>query len=258
MLAIDALVIQSRKSGENDVVLTLLTAEHGRVYVCAKGGRSTKSDQLPLAQLFTYSNLELYEKNGRRWLKGGSVIRSFYGLSSRLESLAVASYMAETVLEFTSEGVPAEEELRLMLNMLYTLAEEKRPPRLVKAVWEFRLSVISGYAPDLGLCAGCRSDSPEILDVGNGHVLCRKCYEKQNRFLPKGDERPEGKTSVLLRPAALLALRTIAEAHPKQILAFSLQAPEDLDCLCRASEAFFLYHVGHGFSTLDFYHSVCN
>ena len=257
MLAIDALVIQSRKSGENDVVLTLLTAEQGRIYACAKGGRSTKSDQLPLAQLFTYSNMEFYERNGRLWLKGGSVIRSFYDLSSRLEALAVASYMAETVLEFTNEGVPAEEELRLMLNMLHTLAEGRLPPRLVKAVWEFRLSVVSGYAPDLGSCAICRAPAPEVLDIENGRMLCRTCYEKRRLAPVKGDERPEGRAAMLLRPASLAALRTVAGAPPRKLLAFSLPDSEDLDSLCRAAEAYFLYQVGHGFPTLDFYRTVC-
>ena len=66
--AIDGLVLREIPTGENDKLLTVLTAEQGKIRICAKGVRSMKSKLMPLCRLFTYGNFEFYEKNGMRWL----------------------------------------------------------------------------------------------------------------------------------------------------------------------------------------------
>ena len=256
MLATDALVIRSVKYGEHDVLLTLLTADRGPMFVCAKGGRSLKSEQLALSQLFTYANMEIYEKNGRFWLKGGSVIQSFYKISDHIESLAVASYMAETVRDFTAEGEPCPSELQLLLNMLYALDKGIRNPALIKAVWEIRLSCISGYAPDLDRCAGCGSENAGFLDLEDGHLLCQDCADRL--LLRQG---PDGimvyvHQTVSVKRGALSALKYVSSASPKKLLSFELTDPEEIANFCAVCEAFFLYHVGHGYTSLDFCHDI--
>ena len=52
--------------------------------------------------------------------------------------------------------VNAEEQLRLILNSLYMIANDKRPTELVKCIFELRLMTISGYVPDLVCCRDCR------------------------------------------------------------------------------------------------------
>ena len=107
----DGLVIRETDYGDSDKLLTVLTAEYGQMTVIAKGARSSKSKVMPLCRLFTYANLEYYEKNGRRWLSGGSVNDSFFGISADIRGFALASYVVQLAAEITGEGVEAESVL---------------------------------------------------------------------------------------------------------------------------------------------------
>ena len=53
------LVISEVRTGEADKILTLLTAEHGKITVSGKGVASLKSRHMPATQLFSYSSFNL-------------------------------------------------------------------------------------------------------------------------------------------------------------------------------------------------------
>ena len=120
----DGLVLRESAYGESDKLLTVLTAGEGKVFLIAKGVRSLKSKNMALCRLFTYANFEYYEKNGKRWLAGGSVNDSFFGLNSDIEGLSLASYVAEVAMEVTGEGVEAGEMLSATLNTLYAIEKK--------------------------------------------------------------------------------------------------------------------------------------
>ena len=46
--AVDGLILREMPIGENDKLLTVLTAEEGQVFMTAKGARSMKSKVVPL------------------------------------------------------------------------------------------------------------------------------------------------------------------------------------------------------------------
>ena len=58
----DGLILRESAYGESDKLLTVLTADEGKVFMIAKGVRSLKSKNLALCRLFTYANFEYYEK----------------------------------------------------------------------------------------------------------------------------------------------------------------------------------------------------
>ena len=68
-VVINGLVIKAADYAENDRIITVLSAERGRITVIAKGGRSVRYRFLSSIQLFTYSTFELYERGGLYWLK---------------------------------------------------------------------------------------------------------------------------------------------------------------------------------------------
>ncbi len=63
--AVDGLILKESASGDNDKLITLLTARDGRMSMTAKGARSTRSKMAGVCRLFTYGNFEFYEKNDR-------------------------------------------------------------------------------------------------------------------------------------------------------------------------------------------------
>ena len=60
--SIRGLVLRDTDRNDSDKLLTVLTSERGRITVMAKGASSIKSRALSGTQLFTYSEMELYEK----------------------------------------------------------------------------------------------------------------------------------------------------------------------------------------------------
>ncbi len=257
----DGLVIREMAYGENDRLVTVLTAEHGQIFMIAKGARSLKSKTMPLCRLFTYANFEYYEKNGRYWLSGGSVNDSFFGLSSDIEGFALASYIVQLAAEITGEEAGAERVLRTTLNTLYAIEKKLKPMSLIKSVYEIFAAEESGFSPDLDGCELCGDEAPESdfwLDVMNGRLLCGKCLSKKNANA-MAVENEELRIQSILVPMSVCAVRAwkyVREAELKRIFAFEIKSHADMETLSRATETYITNHLERTFETLEFYNTV--
>lgn len=80
ILTFPALVIRECDYGENDKLLTLLTAEHGKITVCAKGAKSLRNKNMVCSQLLCYSEFTVKERGGYYTLSEASLIEQFFGL----------------------------------------------------------------------------------------------------------------------------------------------------------------------------------
>lgn len=258
--AVDGLILREMPLGENDKLLTVLTADEGQVLMTAKGARSMKSKVMPLCRLFTYANLEYYEKNDRRWLSGGSVNDSFFGLNSDIEGFSLAAYIVQVAAEITGEGVEASDILRMTLNTLYCIEKKQKPYAQIKAVYEWFAASVSGFLPDLSACVECGCEEPRSLwlDVMNGNVICADCLRKRtgNLELPEIDAYSARNILMPLDATALCALRYIASAPLSRIFAFSVSDDESLALLTKATETYLLNHLERSFDTLEFYRAV--
>ncbi|MBQ9087093.1 MAG: DNA repair protein RecO [Clostridia bacterium] len=256
---VDGLILREVPLGEYDKLLTVLTARDGQVLMTAKGARSMHSKVMPVCRLFTYANLEYYERNDRRWVSGGSVNDSFFGLNEDLEGFSLASYLLQVATEITGEGVPADEILRMTLNTLYLIEKKGKPYEQIKGVYEWFAAKTSGFEPDLSGCAECRCGGGEDLwlDVMNGHLICSECLRKRagNLALPELDAYQARNILLPLDPSTLASLRYVTVAPLSRIFAFSL-TEESLACFGRVTETYLLNHLERSFDALEFYHSV--
>lgn len=257
---LDGLVLRETEVGESDKLLTVLTAKEGPVLMTAKGARSMKSKFLPLCRLFTYGNFEYYEKNGRRWLAGGSVNDNFYGLNSDMEGFALASYVVQVANEITGEGVEAEDVLRMTLNTLYAIEKKLKPYWQIKATYELFAVITSGMSPDLSGCSVCGESLPPHgwLDVMNGCVICDGCLKKRQAGLPLPEEDALRTRNILcpVDSSALAAMRYVEGAPLARAFAFGLSDRDSMRLFGTAAETFLLHHLERDFETLRFYHSV--
>lgn len=261
--AIDGLVLREMQSGENDRLILVLTAEEGKMWITAKGGRSIRSKLASVCRIFTYANLEFYEKNNRRWLSGGSVNNSFYGINSDIEGFSLASYVLQLADEITGENAEAREILRTTLNTLYAIENKLKPYAQIKAAYELFAASVSGFSPDLSACTDCGrselddSNSP-WLDVMNGAIVCSECLHKRSGQLPL-PELDAFETRNILVPldsSALMAMRYISSAPSQRLFAFRMTDGRSLSILEKATETYILNHLERDFDTLHFYNSV--
>lgn len=260
--ATDGLITRIHEVGASDKLINIITPDRGRIGVMVKGGRSPNSKLTPISQLFTYGNFEIYEKNSMYWLRGGSILRSFYELSIDIERIAVATYLCDLANELTDADEECEELLRLLLNSLHLICRGEKDIAVIKSVFELRSVAMSGYLPELSGCTYCGTPSSEMmyLDVMGGRLICSDCLAKHNtkphKISKDFDDMPEASVLCGLSPAALAALRYIICMPSGKAFSFELKDPEDLRVLSRATEAYVLNHLGRGFDSLDFYKDI--
>ena len=264
LITTDGLITRSYPSGEHDRIVHLVTPEHGRLSVMVKGGQSKKNPHAAITQLFTYGNYELYHKSGEMyWLRGGSVLQSFYELTNDLAAMALATYLCDVTSELTGEGEQADDILRMLLNTLYTLSCGKKSLTLVKGVFELRAAAMTGYMPSLGGCSICGTAYPEhsYLDIMNGSVICADCQSSFNRQrstvdMMEANELGERRIICPMTANTLAAVRYAVLSPHKKIFSFALTDNEEELNFARVAETYLLHHLERGFDTLDFYHSV--
>ena len=260
---VDGLVLRAQNYGENDKLITILTAE-GKQTVLAKGARSMKSKIKTITEPFVYANFELNQKGSAvAWIKGGSSTEIFYNLRENVEKLFLATYICDIANEFSGELVDASDMLRLTLNTLFAIVKDLRPLSQIKAVYEIRAAAISGYCPNLDYCEGCESEEEELtyFDVMNGALICSECLNKNGEIVKKNlstlfDDVRERTVLIPLTPASRSAIRFSIGAPSEKIFSFALSEAEDLKTFSKACEEYLLHHLGHGFDSLDLYYSI--
>ena len=258
---IDGLVLREMQSGDNDRRILVLTSEEGKMWITAKGAKSVRSKYAAISHIFSYANFEFYEKNGTKWLSGGSAITVFSNLQNDLEGFSLASYIAQIADEITGEDFPAEEVLRTTLNAIYAIDKKLKPYGQIKAAYELFAANVSGFMPDITECSVCKESSFSDtiwLDVMNGAIICDECLKKRSGGLPIPETDAYETKNILipLDKSALEAIRYVISAPPQRLLAFSLNDERSLSLLENASQSFLLNHLERDFSTLHFYNMM--
>ena len=238
-----ALVLREVDYKESDKILTLLTREQGKLTASARGCRKKGSSIAAGCQLLSWSELVLYEFQGRWSVKEASAERLFQGVREDLEKLSLACYFAEVTELLAVEGEPCLQLLSLLLNCLHGLDQMHKPPELIKTAFELKAMCLAGYEPLLEGCAVCGAPEPEqpCFHLKEGVLHCARCREEVGEGI-----------SMPLGPRALEAMERIAYGDPKRMLSFSM-GEEELGQLADLTEAYLHTQLERGFRTLDFY-----
>lgn len=248
------LVLGELPWGENDKLLTVLTAEAGKVSVLLKGGSSLKNKAGGACMPLCYSEFVTADRGGRPWVREAVGIETFSNVRTDLELTATALYMCDVANEVCVENSEEAEMLQLMLNTLYALDRGLKDRRLIKAAFEMRTAAAAGFSPDLVRCVGCGCDESEVmyLDVMDGVIHCTECRKKYNLEKPR-----EGHTAVLLQldKPMLDALRYVCYSNAKRYLSFEIPKESEL-LFTEYCERYLLNHLDKSFRTLEFLHSL--
>ncbi len=257
-LEVEGLVIREAQLGEADEILTILTADHGKITISGKGVRSLRNKHAASVQLFSYSTLLLNKPKKYYYITDSFFIENFMGIRYDVEKLALATYLCDVASEFALEDIANPPLMQLTLNTLYAIAyRDDIPLSRIKAAFEFRVVCEEGFAPELFSCGICGCDMTETgyLDVMNGRVLCRNCQEQYVNSAAYAMDEATAKIHVRLTPAVLCAMRYIMSAPMKRVLSFQLEK-SDSEILSVACERYLLNHLEHSFSSLEYYHAL--
>ena len=243
-LTIQAIVLRVTDYNDRDALLTVLSRNHGKLTIKARGLRRKNSPLIAPCQLLAFGEFTLFEYKGQYTINEAHSLELFTALRRDLTKLSLGTYFAQVSELISQEDLPNPELQSLLLNCLFALSKLNEDEAKVKAVFEMRAATLAGYMPDLFGCHACGSQTPDRFDLSEGQLECHKC-----RSLGSGGIRMPINASVLE------AMRYICLCEPKRLLAFDI-GPENLEILGNLTEAYLTTQLERGFSTLDFYKSL--
>ena len=243
-LNIQAIVLRVTDYNDRDALLTVLSRNHGKLTIKARGLRRKNSPLTAPCQLLAFGEFTLFEYRGQYTINEAHSIELFTALRRDLTKLSLGTYFAQAAEVISQEDLPNPELQSLLLNSLFALSKLNLPEPLVKSVFELRAACLAGYTPDLYGCHICGSQTPDRFDLSAGQLECKACRSGESR----GIRMP-------VTPGTLEAMRYICLCDPKKL--FSFQIGEDTAAqLSALTEGYLSTQLERGFSALDFYKSL--
>lgn len=238
----DAIVIREKKF-KGDRILLLLSKDYGVLSAYARGASSPKSKYAAATELFSYSNFVLTQKGENFWVDSADTNKIFFGLRNDINKISTASYFCELTSYLAPKNEEAYEYLRLILNCLHFLSEDKRNSAFLKSLFELRLLTMAGFMPNLVACDNCGEYQTQkmFFSPEKGILICSKCSDSYDDL--------NGFTKIDI--SVLSAMRHIIYSDFEKLFSFSL-SDNSLKNLNNLSQAYTLSHIDFVPKTLTF------
>ncbi|MEY8567018.1 DNA repair protein RecO [Corynebacterium sp.] len=216
----EAFVVRTHKLGEADLIVVLLTREHGLVRAVAKGVRRSKSRFGARLDRFCRVNVQIYPGRNRSKPDGGLAnvtdATTVHTFAPRISSDVDRYYAGVAMLEMAELTVQGavEEAGHIFEGLdvaLATLAEPAAlPPRTLADRFVLQALGMAGWAPSLVDCAQCGRPGPHsAFHALAGGAVCVSCR-------PPGASTPPAQSVRVLwllsrgRPGDLAAVAAVA------------------------------------------------
>jgi DNA repair protein RecO (recombination protein O) len=185
-----AVVLRTHKLGEADRIVTLLSAEHGKIRAVAKGVRRTSSKFGARLEPFSYVDLQFATGRTLDTITQAQTLHAFSEpLGADYERFTAGEVMLETADRVVvEERQPARRQHRLLVGALNALVNGTPhgplPAVMLMDSYLLRAAAMAGYAPVLDSCARCGAVGQwESFSVQAGGLVCEGCR-------PPGSVRP--------------------------------------------------------------------
>lgn len=171
----DALLLRAVDYGENDKVVTLFTAERGKLCAGMKGVKKAGAKLRFAAQPFCFAEYVLVERSGRYTVTGASLYDGFYSLREDVGKFYAASSVTETCDRLMYEGMVNGELLVSAVKALADIA--RREPSAVLVRFLIGALALAGYPVEADACPVCGKplSGRMAFDMETGAFLCNGC-----------------------------------------------------------------------------------
>ncbi|MCG2712556.1 MAG: DNA repair protein RecO [Candidatus Omnitrophica bacterium] len=237
----EAIVIDRKDFRETSYLLSLFTADFGKIHAQAKGAKRKidkfGSNFVPLS----YNKIVFYESiNGSlNIISQADLLEHFNGIDKDIEKYTYASYFLELINATMGLGDINKEIFVLLKNFLNFLDKEDKIPHIVQ-IFEIKFLNLSGFKPRLDSCVHCNG---QIFDYSRfsyvlGGILCEKCfgYELNAQKLMQG---------------TIATLKHIEKIELKKLVGFKI-VPSVFMELKKILRTFIDYHITGEFKSLEF------
>lgn len=174
---VNAVMLKAVDYGENDKILTLLTAENGKITAGIKGVKKASAKLKFAAQPFCFAEYVLTQKGERYTVINATECESFYDLRTDIDKFYAASAAVEAADALTYEGDEFREIFYALVNALSNISAGNEKAELISFLL-FALEK-SGYAINAENCFECGADLLHTdklrFDMNAGSFTCFDC-----------------------------------------------------------------------------------
>ena len=171
----DALVLRTADYGEYDRMVTLLTAERGKIGAALKGVRRAGAKLRFAAQPFCFAEYVLAARGGRNTVVSAALHDGFYALRED-----VTAYYAGAIVLSAADAVALEgmESGRLLVSAVTALEGISQGDVLAVPRFLTEALAFAGYPVSAGACPACgRLPSGRLrFDFATGAFFCDGCF----------------------------------------------------------------------------------
>ncbi len=195
----EGLTLRKAAIGEADLVVTVFTAEQGKLRAVAKGARRSTSKLVGHLEPLTLTRLSMARGRELEIITQAQVVDSLPALKEDLPLMARGLYVAELLDGFGPEASPSPGLFRLAAAVLRALPGAADPETPLR-YFEFHLLRLTGMLPELYQCVECGSEiapGAHRFSVNLGGVLCPACSPAE----------------ALMRPLSLRAMKVLRLMH---------------------------------------------
>jgi DNA repair protein RecO (recombination protein O) len=211
-----AIVLRQRRLGDADKVVTLYSANLGKIDIVAKGVRRTTSKLAGHVEPLNHGSFLLAHGRNLDVLTQAQTIEAFQPLHEDLDRLSRALYALELIERCTEERAENFVIYRLLLDTLRRISSDEGDIDLAIRFLEMALLDQLGYRPELERCIMCGTQiepASAVWAPGVGGVLCSDC-------------RPVDTSVRSLSPNGLKILRLLQKGDVRSVM--TLQLDHDL------------------------------
>ncbi|HVL80290.1 MAG TPA: DNA repair protein RecO [Actinomycetota bacterium] len=174
------IVLRGIKLGEADRILSVLTQNHGRIRVVAKGVRKSRSRFGGRIDTFTHVDLQLYPGRELDGITQAEIIKRYPRLRSDYRAFTAASAMADAVERTTPERERNVRLFVLLRSGLQALEDGAADPALLAYAFLAKAASVAGVHPMLDACTGCGGPDTVALSFSGGGVVCGSCAQRSD------------------------------------------------------------------------------
>ena len=173
----EGLTLRKASIGEADLVITVFTAERGKVRAVGKGARRSSSKLVGHLEPLTLSRMSMAHGRELDIVSQAEVVDGFSPVKADLPTMTRGLYLAELLDGFGPEDSPSPRLFRLAVDVLRELPKAGEPEMPLR-FFEFHLLRLTGMLPELYQCVECRREvEPDAhrFSINLGGVLCSAC-----------------------------------------------------------------------------------
>ena len=199
----EAIVLKVFDHGESDKIITLFTADYGKITAIAKGAKRSKRRFVNKLEPFThlFINFATNKYSSLVRIDEAELLAPFASLRSDYQRFTCASLICELLLNWLPEHDSNQPLFPLLTQTLTQLGQQR--PITTLLFFHLHLLTLLGFHLHLRDCQNCgNQQGPFYFQPASGGIWCQHCRQ-QNKSAPLASGLSLGTIKILNRAREL-------------------------------------------------------